>query len=45
VADSNGAAEIKIEVEEAALADSSLLVQANYQGRTTTKKFSLRKAD
>lgn len=45
VADSGGAAEIKIEVEEAALPDSSLLVQANFEGRTTTKKFALRKSD
>ena len=45
VADSGGAAEIKLEVEEAALPDSSLLVQANYQGRTATRKFALRKAD
>lgn len=44
VADSGGAAEIKIEVEEAALPDSSLLVQANYQGRTATRKFTLHKA-
>jgi hypothetical protein len=45
VTDSSGAAEIKIEVEEAALPESSLLVQANYQGRTATRKFSLRKAE
>ena len=45
VADSGGAAEIKIEVEEAALPDSSLLVQASYGGRTATRKFALRKAD
>jgi hypothetical protein len=45
VADSGGAAEIKIEVEEAALPDSSLLVQANFEGRTATRKFVLRKAD
>jgi hypothetical protein len=45
VADSGGAAEIKIEVEETALPDSSLLVQANYEGRTATRKFALRKAD
>jgi hypothetical protein len=44
VADSGGAAEINLEVEEAALPDSSLLVQANYQGRTATRKFALRKA-
>jgi hypothetical protein len=45
VADSGGAAEIKIEVEEATLPDSSLLVQANYQGRTATRKFALRRAE
>jgi len=45
VADSGGAAEIKFEVEEAMLPDSSLLVQANYEGRTATRKFVLRKAD
>jgi hypothetical protein len=44
VADSGGAAEIKLEVEEAALPDSSLLVQADYQGRTATRKFALRRA-
>jgi len=45
VADSGGSAEIKIEVEEAALPDASLLVQANYEGRTATRKFVLRKAE
>ncbi|HEV2397269.1 MAG TPA: hypothetical protein VGS27_10050 [Candidatus Sulfotelmatobacter sp.] len=45
VADSGGAAEIKIDVEESGLEESSLLVQANFEGRTTTKKFVLRKAD
>jgi hypothetical protein len=45
VADTGGAAEIKIEVEESALPDSSLLVQANFEGRTATRKFVLRKAD
>jgi hypothetical protein len=45
VADSGGAAEIKIEVEEADLPDSSLLVQANFEGRTATRKFVLRKAE
>ena len=43
--DSRGAAEIKIEVEEAGLPDASLLVQANFEGRTTTRKFVLRKAE
>jgi hypothetical protein len=45
VADSGGSAEIKIEVDETALPDSSLLVQANFEGRTTTRKFILRKAE
>ena len=45
VADSGGAAEIKIEVDELELPDSSLLVQAHYEGRTATRKFALRKAD
>jgi hypothetical protein len=45
VADSAGAAEVRIEVEEATLADSSLLVQANFEGRTATRKFVLRKAE
>lgn len=45
VADSGGGAEIKIEVEESALPDSSLLVQANFEGRTATRKFILRKAE
>jgi hypothetical protein len=45
VADSGGAAEIKIEVGEAELPDLSLLVQANFGGRTATRKFALRKAD
>lgn len=45
VADSGGAAEIKIEVVEDQLPDSSLLVQANFEGRTATKKFVLRKTE
>jgi len=45
VADSGGAAEVKIEVEEAALLEASLLVQANFEGRTATRKFMLRKTD
>ncbi|MGC1453025.1 MAG: hypothetical protein WA830_23590 [Candidatus Sulfotelmatobacter sp.] len=45
VADSGGATELKIEVEESGLANSTLLVQANYQGRTATRKFALRKTE
>jgi hypothetical protein len=44
-ADSAGAAQIQFEVEEVELPDSSLLVQANHEGRTVTRKFALRKAD
>ena len=40
-----GSAEIKIEVEEASLPDSSLLVQANFAGRTATRKFVLRRVE
>ena len=45
IADSGGSAEINIEVEESALPDSSLLVQANFEGRTATRKFMLRKSE
>lgn len=45
VADSGGAAEIKIEVEETVLPDASLLVQASFEGRTATRKFVLRRAE
>jgi hypothetical protein len=45
VADSGGSAEIQIEVEEAGLPDASLLVQANFEGRTATRKFVLRRAE
>jgi hypothetical protein len=43
--DSAGSAEISVDVEESALPDSSIMVQANHQGRTVTRKFALRKAD
>jgi hypothetical protein len=43
VSDSTGTAEIKLELEESALADSSVLVQADYKGRTATRKFRLKK--
>jgi hypothetical protein len=45
VTDSSGAAEIKVDVDEPSLADSSVLVQANHEGRTVTRKFLLRKAE
>jgi len=44
-ADSAGAAQIQFEVEETDLPDSSLLVQANFEGRTVTRKFVLRPAE
>jgi len=43
--DEVGAAEMKIDVDESALPDSSLLVQASYSGRTATRKFQLRKVE
>jgi hypothetical protein len=45
VTDDAGAAQISIEIEESALPDSSVLVQAAHEGRTVTRKFALRRAD
>ncbi len=45
VTDAAGAAQISIEVEESALPDSSVLVQATHEGRSVTRKFALRKSD
>ena len=45
VTDSGGGAQISIEVDEAALPDSNIMVQANHEGRTVTRKFLLRKAE
>jgi len=45
VTDAAGNAAIAIEVEESVLADASIMVQANHQGRTVTRKFALRKAE
>jgi hypothetical protein len=42
---SDGDAEMKIDVDENALPDSAVLVQANYSGRTATRKFHLRKVE
>jgi hypothetical protein len=44
VTDAAGAAAISVEVEESALPDSSVLVQASHEGRTVTRKFVLHKA-
>jgi hypothetical protein len=45
VTDAAGNASISVEVEESVLPDSSVIVQANHDGRTVTRKFALRKAD
>jgi hypothetical protein len=45
VTDSTGSAEISVEVDESALPDSSVMVQANHEGRTVTRKFALRKTE
>lgn len=42
--DANGDAEMNVQVDEKSLADSSVLVQANFAGRTVTRKFQLRAA-
>jgi hypothetical protein len=43
--DASGDAELVFLVEEAALPDSSVLVQVNSAGRTATRKFQLRRVD
>ena len=43
--DPSGDTEMKIEVDESSLPDSSVLVQASYSGRTATRKFQLRKVE
>jgi hypothetical protein len=45
VTDAAGNAQISVEVEESALPDSSIMVQANHEGRTVTRKFALRKGE
>jgi hypothetical protein len=45
VTDAAGSAAISIEVDESALSDSSVIVQANHEGRTVTRKFALRKSE
>jgi hypothetical protein len=42
---SDGDAEMKIDVDESSLPDAAILVQANYSGRTATRKFQLRKVE
>ena len=40
--DAQGNAEMSVQVDEKSLADSSVLVQASFAGRTATRKFQLR---
>jgi hypothetical protein len=40
--DAKGDAEMSVQVDEKSLAESSVLVQANFDGRTATRKFQLR---
>ena len=44
VTDAAGSVSISFEVDESSLPDSSVMVQANHEGRTVTRKFALRKA-
>ena len=43
--DPDGNVEMRIEMDESLLADSSILVQASHKGRTATRKFQLRKVE
>jgi hypothetical protein len=45
ITDAAGAAEMKIEAQEADLPEAAVLVQANVAGRTATRKFRLRKLE
>lgn len=42
--DASGSAEMSVQVDEASLPNSSVLVQASFSGRTATRKFELRAA-
>jgi hypothetical protein len=42
--DAKGNAEMNVQVDEKSLSDSSVLVQASFDGRTATRKFQLRSA-
>ncbi|MGA9352054.1 MAG: hypothetical protein WBV46_00090 [Terriglobales bacterium] len=44
LSDAQGNAEMSVQVNEDALSDSSVLVQANFQGRTATRKFQIQRA-
>ena len=43
--DDQGNAEMAVQIEETALPDTSILVQASYSGRTATRKFRIRPAE
>lgn len=45
LSDAGGNAEMTFQVDEKSLSDASVLVQANYSGRTATRKFRLRSAE
>jgi hypothetical protein len=45
VTDPAGDAEMKVELDESSLPNSSILVQARHSGRTATRKFQLRKVE
>jgi hypothetical protein len=42
--DAKGSAEMSVQVDEKSLAESSVVVQASFDGRTATRKFQLRAA-
>jgi hypothetical protein len=44
LSDAQGNAEMSVHVKEDSLPDSSVLVQASFEGRTATRKFQVRKA-
>jgi hypothetical protein len=44
LSDAQGNAEMSVHVNEDVLSDSSVLVQANFQGRTATRKFQIQQA-
>lgn len=43
VCDDSGTAEMRVELDESTLSDSAILVQADFHGRTATRKFKFRK--
>jgi hypothetical protein len=45
LSDEQGTAEIRLNVDEPELEDSAVLVQADYNGQTATRKFRLKKLD